>query len=461
MTETTDNLTGDDLAEAEEIAEPTKLEKRAMKLERDRCARINEIGGRFNIDAETTADYIQSGASVAEFQAHVRGVQAANLRPVPSAPRVETIEEFGGYGRENVRNAMVDGLLLRNHIEIKKPHPAAKDFSNSSIHDVARILLRQRGDRVQYASPATLMQRALATTDLTELLADVGGKALIVGFEEMEQTHDKWCRFKAVKDFKTQRRIALEAIETLAAVAELDPVTYSAMTDAQETYTIASYQKAISYSRQALVNDDLGGLTELPYMLGKAARRTECNLVYSVLSTNANMADSVKLFAAGRGNYLTGANSPLAEGSLATAVAAIRKAKDIGANGFLGLRPKWLVVPPELELTALKLLATMINAQSSSTAIPNSDFARIEVIVEPRITTATHWYLIADNIDTVEVGRLEWLGGAEWSGTAAGVSFETDKDFSTDSYALKVRLDAGAKAISPLGMVFSDGVTGG
>ena len=456
-----ENLTGDELTEPEEIAQPTRAEKRAMKLERDRCSFINETGVKYGIDPEDIADYITRGASVADFQSHIRAVCEARLKPIPAVPRMEAIEEFGGHGQDNVKAAMIDGLLMRNHIAVNNPHPAARDFANSSIHDVARILLRQRGDRVQYASPATLIQRALATTSLTELLADVGGKALISGFEEMQQTHDKWCKFKSVKDFKTQRRIALEAIETLAAGAEFDPVTYSGLTDAQETYTIASYQKAISYSRQALINDDLGGLTELPYMLGKAARRTECNLVYSVLSTNANMGDGTALFAAGRGNYLTGATSPLSDTSLALAVAKIRKAKDIGANGFLGLRPKWLIVSPELEITALKLLATMVNVQSSSTAIPNSDFARIEVIVEPRITTATHWYLIADNIDTVEVGRLEWLGGAEWGGTADGVSFETDKDFSTDSYSLKVRLDAGAKAISPLGMVFSDGVTGG
>jgi len=141
-----------------------------------------------------------------------------------------------------------------------------------------------------------------------------------------------------------------------------------------------------------------------------------------------------------------------------SAMAAIRKAKDIGNNGYLGIKPRWLIVPPDLELMALQILATMVNVQSSSTAIPGSDFAKIEVIVEPRLTTATEWYLIGSGVETIEVGRLQWGGGSDWSGVGAGVSFESEKDFSTDAYNLKVRLDAGAKALSPLGMVKSTGV---
>ena len=453
-----DNLKPGGDESTDQTVELTREEKRGMKLERDRCSRINEIGRKFDIDADTVNDYITRGASIDEFQAHVRGVQAARLKPVPSAPRVSFQEEFGGHGGDNVRAAMVDGLLLREHIAVKNPHPAARDFSSMSIHEVARILLRQKGDRTNITSVAGLMKRALATTDLTVLLADVGGKALMTGFNEMEQTHDKWVSFTEVKDFKTQRRIALSAIETLAAVAELGSVTYSDLTDAQETYTISSYQKAISYSRQALVNDDLGGLTSLPFKLGQAARRTECDLVYSVLATNANMSDSVPLFDATRGNLLTGTDSALEAMSLATAMSVIRKARDIGDNGYLGIRPRWLIVPPELEVMALQILAVMVNFQSSSTAIPNSDIAKIEVIVEPRLSTTTEWYLVGSGVETIEVGRLQWGGGSDWSPTGAGVSFESEKDFDTDSYKLKVRLDAGAKALSPLGMVKATGV---
>ena len=69
--------------------------------------------------------------------------------------------------------------------------------------------------------------------------------------------------------------------------------------------------------------------------------------------------------------------------------------------------------------------------------------AKLTVIVEPRLTSATAWYLLGQGVETIEVGRLD----------QNGISFETDKDCSTDAFRMKVRLDAGAKALSPLGMI--------
>ena len=51
-------------------------------------ARIREIGARFDMSREAE-DHISLDSSVAEFQSAVRAKQAARLKPVPSAPRVE------------------------------------------------------------------------------------------------------------------------------------------------------------------------------------------------------------------------------------------------------------------------------------------------------------------------------------------------------------------------------------
>jgi len=51
-------------------------------------ARIREIGARFEMSREAE-DHIALDATVAEFQAAVRAKQAARLKPVPSAPRVD------------------------------------------------------------------------------------------------------------------------------------------------------------------------------------------------------------------------------------------------------------------------------------------------------------------------------------------------------------------------------------
>ena len=68
--------------------------------------------------------------------------------------------------------------------------------------------------------------------------------------------------------------------------------------------------------------------------------------------------------------------------------------KQTGANGeLLAIEPWALVVPAELETTAQQAVA-QINATKSSDTNPFSN--SLEVIVEPGLTNATAWYLIAD-----------------------------------------------------------------
>ncbi|MEQ1621403.1 MAG: hypothetical protein ABL919_08350 [Methylococcales bacterium] len=354
--------------------------------------------------------------------------------------------DFGGHSSTHVLDAMVDGLLIRSGIKLEKPHVAARDFAHTSLHEMCRVLLR--GDRgFSDNSPAGLIKRAMTTSDLPYLLENVANKSLMLGFGEAPQTHDAFCNIVEVSDFKKQSRIAMSFIESLTATPEAGEVTYTSVDDLKESYVIQSYQKAIGFSRQSLINDDIGELVTIPQKLGAAARRTEADLVYSIFNTNPAMANAVTLFHASRGNLLTGAPSALSATSLASAVVVLRKAKDISNRGYLGLTPKWLIVPPELEITALQVLATLNNAKASSTAIPDSDFARLQVIVEPRLSSTTGWFLLASGVETIEVGRL----------TGNGISFETDNEFTTDTFNMKVRLDAGAKALSALGMVKSAG----
>ncbi len=267
---------------------------------------------------------------------------------------------------------------------------------------------------------------------------------MIQGFETVNTTHDAWVTFREVSDFKPQNRLALSAFESLLLTEELSEVKYSALTDAKESYQIATYQRAISFSRQMLINDDLSQLVDMPLRMGAAAKRKESDLVYSILTGSHLMADGGELFSLARGNLID--YLPYA-GGLAMAVSVLRKAKDIGGNGYLGLRPKWLIVPPDLEMTALTQLASLNNPTPNASAIPSSDFAKIILIVEPRIESATAWYLLGEGVERIEVGHLN----------SNGISFETDQSFSTDSTNMKVRLDVGAKALSPLGMVKSTG----
>jgi phage major head subunit gpT-like protein len=76
-------------------------------------------------------------------------------------------------------------------------------------------------------------------------------------------------------------------------------------------------------------------------------------------------------------------------------------------NGFVGLTPRFLVVPPELWDLAFKITqsgtSTVGAAESATTPNPYQGLVPIEV---PTFTDANDWYLVADpnTVATIEVG---------------------------------------------------------
>ena len=103
------------------------------------------------------------------------------------------------------------------------------------------------------------------------------------------------------------------------------------------------------------------------------------------------MTDTLTLFHATHGN-VAGTATALSVTSLSTARTAMRR--QIGLKGeILALEPSALLVPPELETTAQQLVAQLLATKTSDV----NPFANgLQIIVEPGLTSAIAWYLLAD-----------------------------------------------------------------
>ncbi|STM06854.1 ATP-dependent Clp protease proteolytic subunit [Escherichia coli] len=67
--------------------------------------------------------------------------------------------------------------------------------------------------------------------------------------------------------------------------------------DKQATIALATYGELFSITRQAIINDDLNMLTDVPMKLGRAAKSTIADLVYAILTSNPKIStDNVSLF---------------------------------------------------------------------------------------------------------------------------------------------------------------------
>ncbi|HSH43673.1 MAG TPA: hypothetical protein VK973_16250 [Arenicellales bacterium] len=368
--------------------------------------------------------------------------------PVASIPRVSMGDN---RHHSDFKAAAVDAMLIRGGIRVKEPHPAAQDFRGYSIVDMARARLSQIGKSTTGMSRADTIQAALTTSDLPDLLANVASKSVMNGFNaEHAVTHNEWTQESTLPDFKEAKRVALSEAPGLLEVKERGEFLDGGLTDAAESIQLKTYGRIISLSRQMLVNDDLGELTMVPQAMGMAARRTESDIVYTLLTSNPTMRDSKALFHADHNNYVaSGSGAAPSVASLGAARAAMKLQKGLQGESFLNIEPRYLIVPVELETAAFALMASIVPL-SVDEVVP--DWIKgLTVISDPRLdeVSTTAWYLAADPLlhSTIDVARLD----------GEPVFLDTQNGFSTDDVRLKVRLDTGAAAIDWRGLYLNEG----
>lgn len=191
----------------------------------------------------------------------------------------------------------------------------------------------------------------------------------------------------------------------------------------------------ISLSRQMLVNDDIGAFSDLPRRMGAAAAAFEAQTLVDLLISNAGlgpvMKDTKTLFHSDHGNVSDSGGAP-DETTLSAARLAMRKQTG-QSGGLIVVEPRYVLVPSEQETSILKLLAAI---QPTTTDDVNV-FTNLVPMVEPRLTDAKRWYMVAapEQLDGLEFAYLAGEPGPQISSKAG---------FEVDGVSIKVRLDFGA-----------------
>jgi HK97 family phage prohead protease len=346
-----------------------------------------------------------------------------------SLPRFDT-------GAEQ-QNALADAIAHRMGVR-------GVSGDNRPMVEIAASSLEASGVRVDRRwSRQDLMARALSTSDFTNLLASGMGKALMQAYATTAPVLKAASRKVTLPDFRDRKVIRVGGTPDLQLVGELGEYTYSYVSDAVAAWKLLTYGRIIGLSRQALVNDDLGGFNDLVRKFGESAARKEADVLAALITSNPTV-DALPMFDAGRGTQTTGA---ISVASLGAAIKLLRMQKEID-GGFIAAEPAFLIVPAALEMIAKQYTsADFVSAKSSDI---NPFKGTLEVIVEPRLdaNSTTAWYLATAG------GEMEhgYLDGQE------GIYIETRNGFEVDGMEIKARLDFGAGFVAPTGWVKSTGV---
>lgn len=322
-------------------------------------------------------------------------------------------------------------------------------YNGMTLRELARMALTERGIGVSGLNPVQMVGLALthSTSDFGNILLDVSNKALLQGWEEATESFELWTKKGSLSDFKTAHRVGMGGFPSLRQVREGAEYKYVTTGDKGQTIALATYGEIFSVTRQAIINDDLNQLTDVPMKMGRAAKGTIGDLVYAVLTGNAKLSDGKALFHADHANLSAGA---ISVASLDDSRKLMRLQKE--GTRSLNIRPAFMLVPVALETLANQTIksASVKGADVNSGIMnPIQNFA--DVIAEARLDDADPkaWYLAAaKGSDTIEVA---YLNGVDTP------YIDQQDGFTTDGIATKVRIDAGVAPLDYRGLTKSSG----
>jgi hypothetical protein len=311
---------------------------------------------------------------------------------------------------------------------------------------MAKELLTLRGESTMALSPASLVTRALHTTsDFPIILGDTVGRVLRDAYQAAPSGIRRLGRQTTARDFRAVNKIMLGEAPLLEKLNEHGEIKAGTMAEAREAYKVETWARKIGITRQVLVNDDLGAFSDLARRMGQAAAETEARILVALLEAGSGngptMSDGKTLFHADHGNK-AGTGAAISDATLSAARLALRTQKGI-EDRTIRVTPRNLLVPPALETTAEKWLASIAPATAADV---NPFSGSLSLVVEPRLSSATRWYVTADpgEIDGLE---FAYLSGAE------GPQVESRSGWDVDGVEIRVILDFGAGLHRPSGLV--------
>ncbi|QYJ80518.1 Clp protease ClpP [Shewanella acanthi] len=350
-------------------------------------------------------------------------------------------------------NGNIVGDSIRAHLMTRAGHEEAqKDngYASYNLRELARASLVDRGIGIASMTPMQMVGLAFthSSSDFGSILLDVANKSVLMGWETAEETFERWTKKGQLGDFKIAKRVGLGDFNSLREVREGAEYKYVTVGDHSQQIALATYGELFTITRQAIINDDMAMLTDIPMKMGFAAKGTIGDLVYAVLTQNPKLADGKALFHADHGNLGSGVPSVA---SLDAARMLMRKQKS--GNRTLNIRPEFVLCPVALETTFNQIIkSSSVKGADVNAGIANPIQNFAEVIAEARLddSSAAAWFLAAgQGRDTIEVAYLDGIDTPY---------IEQQQGFTIDGVATKVRIDAGVAPLDHRGLVKSTGV---
>ena len=418
----------------------------AAAAERERVVQLGKIGKAAGVGAEFVLKHVEAGTSVEEFRKAALDELARRYESHPIRSHVAILADEGDTRREGL------ALALTHRLRGGEPDPRAVPYLHVRLADAARECLRWRGAHLMGMSDSRVVTLAMTTSDFPNILANVANKTLLDAYQAAPAVLKQICRQTTAADFKERRVLRFGEGTGLQYKAEGAEYTYGSIAEQTSSYQVRTFGKIFGFTREAIVNDDLGALDQFFRSAGRLAVEFEARMLADLLTANAGagpvLSDGKTLFHSDHGNVASSGGA-ISVSTLDTARAALRRQKGLDGEVIIDADPRYLITPVAKQTAAEQLTTAITPAQTSNV---NPFAGRLAVLADPHLDDArtTAWYVAADPAN-VPVFEFAYLQGAQ------GPQTETENDFDRDVLKFKVRLDVGAGVVDWRGIYRNPG----
>jgi phage host-nuclease inhibitor protein Gam len=344
----------------------------------------------------------------------------------------------------------MDNVVHGNVDDGKQLLEAFFDPEDRSVTSIREAYLNCTGDtrftgRFDGCSKTRLAE-ALDSGSFTDALGEAMHKRLLDLYGSAT-IYDAWRQLVdivPVNDFRNQERVSIGGYGDLPTVGESGAyAALSSPSDGKEAYAIAKKGGTESFTLEMIANDDVGAILRMPGKLNDAAKRTLSKFVFNMFVTNPAMNDGNAWFHASHNNLGTAALSSVAY--TAGRLAMMRQVEP-GSNAELGIMPKVLMVPADLEEAAYNLFNRNTNLDKTFAQSLNPDILPVWCW-----TDATDWVMACDK-NSHPIIELGFFQGREEPELFIQDNPNVGSMFTNDKVTYKIRHIYGGAPLSFMGV---------
>ena len=407
--DTLENLIRSNVMDKEKIAAeadaPIIISERKPDVEKGKLQALAMYRNLLS-DSDFQAFMDNKEASADDVKNHILAQKVENAKPMPAVIVGDDL------GERTKRKDVADAICMIGGIGVDDASNTARRLATQGR--LKPILATLNG--LNATTSDSEFMASMTTSDFPILLKEGSKRILDHGFEKAATTWQLLVNRVAHPDFRPYTSVARQGVPANVwqpIVEGGEPKDFT-LSENGEVAKIESKAASFKITRQMLINDDLGAFTDMLSDFAQSANEHINACVYAFIETRDAYAgyktkDGKPLFDASHNNKFTGAASALSEDALFKVRTAMARQKDVFGNK-IRVMPQFLIVPPELKDTAVKLMVSSATLEANmNSGVKNILQGAYQIVSDPELENAKAWYLAAAK--AINFGYLAETGG--------------------------------------------------